>query len=53
MILDINITELIGYIILWVAVDLFRKDDSKIKTFSIDWFIILIIVIAAVSLIKN
>lgn len=45
--------SIIGYFILWIAIDYGRKPDSKITLFSKAWFIQMFIVIIATFIISN
>ena len=38
------IIEFLGFVILWVATDVGRKEESKVKLFSTNWWIILLLI---------
>lgn len=46
------IIEMFGYLLIWAAIDYGRPERYKIKTFSKDGFILLIMVIIAVLCIR-
>lgn len=45
--------ELLGIILIFVATEINRNEESKIKFFSLDWFVQIILVVIAVNLIIN
>lgn len=47
-----ELLEILGYALLWIAVSIGRDEKSKIKFFSLNWFIIFILIVVGALLIK-
>ena len=45
--------ELLGFVLIFIAVNLKRNDYSEIKLFSLDWFITILLVGVGVTIIKH
>ena len=48
-----EILEILGFLLLWIAVSIGRDEKSEIKFFSLNWFIIFILIVFGAFLIKQ
>jgi hypothetical protein len=39
-----TVIEIVGFIMLWMATDVGRNEESKIKIFSSNWWLILVLI---------
>lgn len=51
--METNWIEIVGYLFLWTATMIGRKDDSELKFFKPNWWIVLVFVVVGVEIIKN
>ena len=47
------IISCIGFILLWVATDIGRTEEDKIKLFSLNWLFVFVLITVGVLLIQN